>query len=213
MFRVLSISSLLLFAACSHQSVLVKRPADTSTDQAVTAMWTTEISSTARDGDWILTRSYALVADGIVAVTPGESLSHASIYDAEHGTVIEAISDGVREVPLSQLVGRNHYVIVVRPSNMTAAEQHDAVVRARSKLGSKYDISGLVGVDHQDQYYCSELVYWASQTEARSGRKEHVVTPSDLMSYGEVIYWSGKRDDDQVMALAKARADERHAGN
>jgi uncharacterized protein YycO len=211
MLRVLPIA--LMLCACSHQSVLVKRPADTSTDQAVTAMWTTEIASTARDGDWLLTRSYALVADGIVTVTPGESLSHASIYDAERGTVIEAISDGVREVPLSQLVGRNHYVIVVRPSNMTAAEQHDAVVRARSKLGSKYDVSGLVGVDHKDQYYCSELVYWASQTEARSGRKEHVVTPSDLMQYGEVIYWSGKRDDDQVMALAKARADERHAGN
>jgi hypothetical protein len=33
-----------------------------------------------------------------------------------------------------------------------------------------------------------------------------VVTPSDLMSYGEVIYWSGKRDDAQVMAIATERA-------
>jgi hypothetical protein len=208
MFRCLPIAALML-AACSHQSVLVKRPSDAGTDKAITAMWTQEISTTARDGDWILTRSYALLADGIVAVTPGESLSHASIYDAEHGTVIESISDGVREVPLSQLVGRNHYLIVVRPSNMTAVEQHEAVLRARSKLGSKYDIPGLVGVDKKDEYYCSELVYWASQTEARSGRRETVVTPSDLMSYGEVIYWSGKRDDEQVMAIANARADQK----
>lgn len=195
-------------SACSAPSVVVKRPTDPTTDQAVTAMWTTEIASTARDGDWILTRAYALVSDGIAAaqsVGGGESLSHASIYDAEHGTVIEAIGSGVREIPLSQLVGRNHYVIVVRPSNMTAAEQHEAVLRARTKLGAKFDITGMFGVDNKDEYYCSELVYWASQTEARGFARERVVTPSDLMKFGEVIYWSGKRDDTQVMGIARSR--------
>jgi hypothetical protein len=51
----------------------------------------------------------------IATVTPGEDPSHASLYDAEHGTVIEAVGDGVREIPLAQLLQRNHYIIPVRP--------------------------------------------------------------------------------------------------
>lgn len=205
MTRLLALLFVTCAVACSRPSVLVKRPEDKQVDQAVTEMWSHEIRGVARDGDWILTRSYVLVADAISTVAPGEALSHASIYDAKHDTVIEAVSEGIREIPLSKLVGRNHYVIVVRPSNMTAAEQTEAVARARTKLGSEFDITGMFGLDHRDAYYCSELVYWASQTEARSGHRERVVTPSDLMKYGEVIYWSGKRDDDQVMALASAR--------
>jgi uncharacterized protein YycO len=207
MTRLFTLMFVIAAAACTRPSVVVKRPADTRSDQAVTAMWTAEIGKVARDGDWILTRSYYLVGDAIAAMTSGsgEALSHASIYDARKGTVIEAVSDGVREIPLAQLVDRNHYVIVVRPSHMTAADQRDALARARTRLGAKFDITGMFGLDHEDAYYCSELVYWASQTEARSGHRERVVTPSDLMSYGEVIYWSGKRDDQQVMAQAASR--------
>ncbi len=193
-------------AACSRPSVVVKRPADPDIDHAVTRMWASEVKRVARDGDWILTRSYYLVGDAIAAATPGESLSHASIYDAERGSVIEAVGSGVREIPLAKLIDRNHYVIVVRPSNMTATEQHNAVLRARSKLGAKFDVTGMFGLGSDDRFYCSELVYWASQTEERTGEHEHVVTPSDLMRYGAVIYWSGKRDDAQVMAIARSRA-------
>ncbi len=205
MTRLLALLFVTCAVACSRPSVLVQRPVDTQVDTAVTEMWSQEIAKTARDGDWILTRSYVLVGDAISTVVPGESLSHASIYDAKTGTVIEAVSEGIREIPLSKLVGRNHYVIVVRPANMTPADQTDAVARARTKVGGKFDISGMFGLDHKDAFYCSELVYWASQTEARSGRRERIITPSDLMKYGEVIYWSGKRDDEQVMALAVHR--------
>jgi uncharacterized protein YycO len=203
--RLLALLFVTCAMACSRPSVMVKRPADAQVDTAVTKMWSQEIAKTARDGDWILTRSYVLVGDAISMAVPGESLSHASIYDAKTGTVIEAVSEGIREIPLAKLVGRNHYVIVVRPANMTVADQTEAVARARTKLGGKFDISGMFGFDHEDAYYCSELVYWASQTEARSGRRERIITPSDLMKYGEVIYWSGKRDDEQVMSLAAHR--------
>jgi uncharacterized protein YycO len=206
MIRMFALLLVIAAAACSRSSVLVKRPEDKKVDAAVTQMWTSEIGNVARDGDWILTRSYVLVGDVISTVVPGESLSHASIYDAKTGTVIEAVSEGIREIPLSKLVARNHYVIVVRPTNMSATEQTDAVARARTKLGGKFDISGMFGIDHADAFYCSELVYWASQTEARSGRRERIVTPADLMKYGEVIYWSGKRDDSQVMSIAASRS-------
>ncbi|MBS1119135.1 MAG: Permuted papain-like amidase enzyme, YaeF/YiiX, family [Deltaproteobacteria bacterium] len=197
---------LLGLASCvDPPSMLVHRPKNPDVDAAVTRLWTGEIQRVARDGDWILTRSYFLAADVISTVTPGESLSHASIYDARHGTVVEAVGSGIREIPLAQLVDRNHYVIVVRPSNMTAADQAGALARARTQLGGKFDASGMFGFDHEDEYYCSELVYWASQTASRSGTRERIITPSNLMKYGEVIYWSGKRDDPQILQLAATR--------
>jgi uncharacterized protein YycO len=207
MQRILGLVVLATIAtACAPKAVLVRRPADTTADAAVTALWTREIANVARDGDWLLTRSYAAVGDVIAVGTPGEDLSHASIYDATTGTVIEAIGSGVREIPLAQLVRRNHYIIVVRPSHMTAEEQAEAVARARTKVGAKFDYTGMFGFDAKDRWFCSELVAWASQTEARNGVHETVMTPPDLMKYGEVIYWSGKRDDAQVMAIAKARS-------
>jgi len=213
MVRLSSLLVLAAFAAgssagCAHEpkSVLVKRPDDATADAAITKLWAAEIRKVARDGDWLLTRSYAWQGDGIVVLTGGENLSHASMYDAKRDTIIESIASGVREMPLEQLIGRNHFVIVVRPTGMTAADQSEALARARSMIGASYDYSGMFGVDTPNEFYCSELVFWASQTEARSGRHETVVTPSDLMKYGEVIYWSGKRDDKQVMELATTRA-------
>ena len=212
MFRIASLLVLAAFAAgssagCAHEpkSLMVKRPEDKTADAAVTQMWAQEIRNVARDGDWILSRSYYAVSDAIVLGTPGEDLSHASIYDAKNDSIIESIESGVREMPLTQLVGRNHWIIVVRPSGMTAADQKEALARARGKLGAEYDISGMFGIDTPEQFYCSELVYWASQTEARSGKRERVITPSGLMKYGEVIYWSGKRDDPQVVEVATSR--------
>lgn len=194
-------------AACGEpRSLLVERPADERVDRAVTALWTHEIHRVARDGDWLLTRSYYALGDAIAIATRGEDLSHASIYDAQRDTVIEAVGSGVREIPLAELIARNHYVVVVRPAHMTATDQVHALARARSKVGTPFDKAGLFGLDDPAKFYCSELVWWASQTEARSGHSKRVVTPADLLQYGEVIYWSGKRTDPQIMALASERA-------
>jgi cell wall-associated NlpC family hydrolase len=111
----------------------------------------------------------------------------------------------VREIPLEQLVDRNHYVIVVRPTGMTAAQQSLAVARARLQLGTAFDDGGMFGLDDPEKFYCSELVWWASEGRARTTDQPVVITPSDLMKYGDVIYWSGKRDDAQIMELAQAR--------
>jgi len=191
-----------ILSACSARSRMVHRPDDARVDQAITAMWTAEIRRTARTGDWLLSRAYYLTSDLIVLGTRGEALSHGSIYDASRGTVIESIGSGVREIRLEQFVARNHLVLVVRPSNMTAADGRQAVARARSKVGAPFDATGMFGLDDPDRFYCTELVYWASQTAARTGSHERVVTPSDLMKYGEVIYWSGERDDAQLGELA-----------
>jgi hypothetical protein len=187
------------------RSFVIHRPEDKRVDTAVTAMWSHEVHGVARDGDWILTRSYYALGDAISKLTPGEDLSHASIYDATRDTVIEAVGSGVREIPLAELVQRNHYVIVVRPTGMSAEAQSAALTRARAQIGKPFDKAGMFGFEDPEKFYCSELVWWASQTEARSGEHERVITPSDLMKYGSVIYWSGKRDDAQVMELATER--------
>lgn len=185
--------------------MLVKRPESKDVDKAVTAMWSHEIHQVAQDGDWILTRSYYMIADAISKTTEGVDLSHASIYDAKRDTIIEAVGDGVREIPLADLVQRNHYVIVVRPAGMTAAQRARSVERARSRIGTPFDKAGLFGLDDPNKLYCSELVWWAAQGELRTGEHHRVITPVELMQYGEVVYWSGQRTDEQVMALATER--------
>jgi uncharacterized protein YycO len=193
----------------SARSVKVHRPADKQIDATVTQMWADEVRAVAQDGDWILSRSYYFIGDVISGFTPGEDLSHASIYSAKTGTVIEAVTPIVREIPLEQLIQRNHYVILVRPSKMTAAERAASVGRARSQVGVAFDVRGMFGFDNPDAFYCSELVYWAAETAARHDDEQTVITPPEMMEYGNVVYWSGARDDAQVMHAAAAHVEER----
>jgi len=213
MIRLATMIGLLsvLFMGCAEpKSFLIKRPEDKQLDVAVTEMWSGEIANVARDGDWILSRSYYAIADVITKIAPGEELSHASIYDAKRGMIIEAVNAGVREIPLADLVQRNHYMIVVRPRYTTAEEGTAAVARARAALGTPFDHMGFFGLQDDNKFYCSELVWWASQGEAKNGVHETIITPANLMQYGEVIYWTGKRDDAQVQALALDRATHAH---
>ena len=184
------------------KSVLLKRPANKEADAAVTQLWDQDIKRVAQDGDWILSRGYYMTSDAISTFTRGEDLSHASIYDAKRGTIIESVGSGVREIPLDKLIQRNAHLIVVRPSGMTAAERTRSVERARSRMGQKFDNLGLIGLGSEDKVYCSELLWWAAQMEMRTGDHQTVITPSELMEYGEVVYWSGERDSEQIMQLA-----------
>ena len=186
----------------SWHSVKVHRPVDQELDQTVTQMWADEVRDVAQDGDWILSRSYYFVGDVISTFTSGEDLSHASIYSAKTGTVIEAVTPVVREIPLEQLIQRNHYLIVVRPNKMTVEERAASVERARSKVGAAFDTRGMFGFDNPEKYYCSELVYWAADVGNRFDESQTVITPPEMMSYGQVVYWSGQRDDTQVLAAA-----------
>ena len=198
--------ALALVTGCHEpKSFLLKRPENPVADKAVTQMWSDDIKRIARDGDWLLTRGYFVTSDAVSVLTTGEDISHASIYDATKGTVIEAVNAGVREITVEELLRRNHHVIVVRPSNMTDAQRSRSVARARSRLGAGFDHAGLFGIDNKDRVYCSELVWWASQGELRTGAGQRVITPAELMDYGQVVYWSGARTDSQVLELAVER--------
>ncbi len=194
-------ATLLLLAttACSGSLVHTK-PASAKVNDSITQLWSRDIRRVAQSGDWILTRSYSKTGDAIVAATLGESFSHAAIYDAERGTIIEAIQPVVREVPLESLLHRNRYAVIVRPTNATPEEGQRALARARSVLGAKFDHLGLIGINNDKEFYCSELVAWASDIDD----VPLIVTPAELFERGEIIYLSGARDEEQLQAAAIA---------
>jgi len=172
-------------------------------------MWTDEIRRVAQDGDWILVRSYASVGDAIVVLTTGEEITHAAMYDGATGTIIESITPVVREIPLEALVKRNRYLIVVRGPGDAAAKRA-AVNRARSMIGTGFDLRGMFGVaNRKDRFYCSELVYWASGLAERDPDSHLIITPASLMEHGEVVYFTGRRDDDQLQRVATGWQAER----
>ncbi|HUH02348.1 MAG TPA: YiiX/YebB-like N1pC/P60 family cysteine hydrolase [Kofleriaceae bacterium] len=187
-------------SACSNRSLVVTKPADPRLNEDITVMWARDIERNARTGDWILTRSYSFTGDVITLTTSGERVSHASIYDARTGTVIEALRPTVREVPLANLLDRNQLAIVIRPSGMSQAQRVAAVERARGQIGVEFDLAGLIGFDDDSKFYCSELVYWASGLDP--AKRPTIVTPASLMDFGEVVYYSGKRDERAVQDAA-----------
>jgi len=196
--------SLLLAAAatgCGNRSLVVSKPDNADLNRRITAMWSRDVHRVAKSGDWILTRSYSLTGDVITTATRGEEVSHASIYDARTGTIIEALRPHVREVPLESLLDRNDLVIVIRPSGLSEAQRAASVDRARARVGAEFDLTGMLGLgDDPDEFYCSELVYWASGIE--DPERPRIIAPADLMKYGEVVYYGGRRSDPQVQAAA-----------
>jgi hypothetical protein len=203
----------LLAPACAGGSLVVEKPADGATNQAVTDLWTRDVRRTAQTGDWILSRSYSMTGDLIIAATFGEKLSHASIYDAERGTIIEALAPVVREVPLERLIRRNHLVIVLRPAGLGDGERRASVARARSVVGAEFDLLGMLGAGADHRFYCSELVLWASRAPLATAALATgaLVTPSELIDHGTVVYDSGPRDDPGVQRAALARRRARTA--
>jgi uncharacterized protein YycO len=192
-----ALAILVSVSACAG-SVIHKKPESSDLNQATTDLWARDIRRVAKSGDWILTRSYSKTGDAIVGVTKGESFSHAVVYDAERGTVIEAITPHVREIPLEQLLKRNRYAVVVRPVDISDEQRAATVARARSVVGASFDYRGMLGIDDKDRFYCSELAAWASDIPDQP----LIVTPADLYDRAELVYISGARDDAELQSLA-----------
>jgi hypothetical protein len=207
--RLALVLALATLGGCYHGSLFAERPKDPQVDGAITRMWAAEIRKTAHDGDWILTRSLTPEGDAIATISGGEEFSHASIVDVTHDTIIEATTPAVQETSIEELLVRNWYAVVVHPAGQTDAEGRAALARARAQIGAGFDGWGFVGLQESDKWYCSELVWWASGFQARFGMPV-VILPRDLMKYGEVVYYSGRRDDLQVGALAATRLNVGH---
>lgn len=188
-------------AGCWEGSLYGERPKDKVLDDAIDRMWAAEMRRVARDGDWVLSRSFSPEGDMVGWVSIGENFSHASMIDVTNGTIVEAITPKVREITIEELVHRNWYLVIVRPSGIDAEESKAALERARSQVGVDFDMYGIFGYEEPDKWFCSELAYWASGFEESAG-KHAFLAPNELMNYGEVLYYTGRRDDPQVLKLA-----------
>ena len=51
-----------------------------------------------------------------------------------------------------------------------------------------------------------ELLYWAGNFQSHAKAKPPVVSPAHLLELGEVIYFSGARDDQRVRNVAVSRS-------
>lgn len=192
-------------AGCSKGSLVVKRP-QPATDQAITRLWADELRANAEHGDWILSRSYSFVGDVITGLTRGGDWSHSAIYDKERDVIIEATGDGVHEISVESFVRRNYHLAIMRPGGTTAADRAAGLERVRSKLGTKYDWTGLVGLDDPDRFTCAELILWSAEPDRRGWHQPVIVAPSDLEDYGQIVFYTGTRDDRDVQLLARQTA-------
>lgn len=180
-----------LAAACSHSAV-VSRPKEKKLDLAYDALFLSEVRGKVGDGDVVLRRGYAVLSDLITLVTPGMQMSHAAIYDATSGKVIEAVDGGIREHPLDQYVRGSHRLVIVRPK-VSSDERRAAVLQARAVIGTGFDYMGFVGIDDPERFYCSELVAWAYKAKERGLRRGDVIAPGELVFLGDIVYDSGER--------------------
>jgi uncharacterized protein YycO len=174
---LLALSLALVSLTGCHHSLMVERPAEKKLDDAYRELFIEESLRTVQDGDIVLRRGYAVLSDIITFVTIGPKVSHAGIYDATSGTIIEAVDGGVTERTLSDYVSSSHRVVIVRP-RVSAVEKRAAVVQARATIGTPFDYTGFVGLDNPERFYCSELVVWAYRAKERGFDGGGLVAPA-----------------------------------
>ena len=152
-----------------------------------------DVTRLAQHGDWFVTRGVHHT-DNFVATVTNAPLSHAAIYDAERGEVIEAEGVGIHTTPLAEFLAKSQRVLIIRPMWASDKNSAEAVARAREWVGKGYNFTGLVGLNMPDRYYCTQLVV-AAYKPAWEGRPDNpvppVIQPAQMYHWGKIIYDSG----------------------
>jgi hypothetical protein len=159
-----------------------------------TARWVDAVKGVAKTGDWLVVRAYTPADDAVVLAT-NIPLSHAAVFDAEKGEVVEARWAGVSTRALDEFLDHAHRVLVIRPKWWTVESGQAAASFATSLIGSQYDFGGLVGIGSKDRFYCSELAVQVYRESFRD--EEHVprvVEPGQMYLWGSVLFDSGFRN-------------------
>ncbi|GAA5785138.1 papain-like cysteine protease family protein [Chitiniphilus shinanonensis] len=156
-------------------------------------------------GDIIVSTARHVVSYGIRAGTLS-AVSHAMLYVGD-GKVIEAVGDGVREVPLSSAIGGALLAVAYRDPRVDNDKAAALVAYARGRVGNPYNYAGVaftgyrilnpggaalidalarvlgLEVGQAGAVYCSELVYDAFQDAGipLSGTRPADSRPSDIV--------------------------------
>lgn len=168
----------------------------------LTDRWVEITERRARHGDWIVVRG-THVGDQAVAAGSAAELTHAAVYDAATGEVIEAVGSGVDATPLRELLAQARRFLIVRPRDWTEAEGRRAVGRARSRIGYDYDWLGTIGLQSDRRFYCTELCVDAYRGRERGWVPAGVIHPEHMSRYGEVIHDSGFRPEESVATISE----------
>lgn len=158
-----------------------------------TASWVAAVRALGGDGMWLVSRGYHL-GDDVIAMASNSPLSHASVLDLGKGEVIEAVGKGVSVTALEPFLRESHRVQIIRPDGWTAERGAEALARARTAVGKKYDLLGIVGAPSSDHFYCSELAVWSMGIETDHAGPQHVLHPRHLDRHGTVLFDSRERD-------------------
>jgi len=189
---------LLLAAGCSTPMV-VHPPADRPTREALAL---SEVKRLGQPGDWLVMRGYH-PTDNLVAVATSAPFSHVAVFDPERGQVIEAEGKGLHTATLADFLHRAHRVILMRPMWATTPERQAAAVeKARTLVGKPYDFTGLIGLNHPDRYYCSELAVAVYAPHASRKDRLPLVIPPGEMHYWATILWDSGPVAEQPAGLS-----------
>lgn len=177
-----------VFSGCAVKPVIPP------SDALVPEEYAGDLREVLRHGDWLVTRGVHGM-DNFVASVTRMPLSHASLYDAEYGGVIEADGAGVHRTSLADLVAKSQRVLVIRPMWSTVGNAPIAVERARGWIGKGYNVTGLVGLDTPDRYYCTQVCIEAYRpfmsAEAPGNPIPQVILPGTMYFWGRILYDSG----------------------
>jgi uncharacterized protein YycO len=104
---------------------------------------------------------------------------------------VESVAEGVKITKLEVILGEAYRIWVLKPIWASPANRHLAVLRARSKVGSPYNYTGLLGLDTPGAYYCSQFVIDAWRPFMDEGEDNpipKVISPGRLHHWGKVVY-------------------------
>jgi protein tyrosine phosphatase (PTP) superfamily phosphohydrolase (DUF442 family) len=183
--------------------VPVRRPTGPAAE-AETDRWMKLVAEKADHGGWLVVRGTHKGDQAVAAVTLG-LLTHAAVLDKEKGEVIEALAGGVQVTPVRALLAQAHRLIIVRPPGWTPEEGRAAVVRARSRLGRKYDWLGLIGAQQDARFYCTELAVDAYRGRERKWKVGRIIFPADVPTLGTVVVDTGPRGGGTILEPRFAR--------
>jgi uncharacterized protein YycO len=179
------------FATCQGARGCKRRRGAEYEDE--TASWVAVMRQSGGDGMWLVSRGYHL-GDDVIAMASNSPLSHASVLDLTRGEVIEAVGKGVQATPLEPFLRESHRVQLIRPNGWSPDAGKAALARARTAVGKKYDLFGIVGAPSSDHFYCSELAVWSMGFDTDHAGPHQVLHPRRLEELGTLLFDSRERD-------------------
>lgn len=179
-------------------------------------------------GDIIVSTARAAVSYLIRAGTVS-AISHAMIYVGD-GRVVEAVGEGVREVPLATAIGDAILAVAYRDPRVDSAQAAAIAAFARSQVGQPYNYAGVarvgwrilhplqarifdairerLGTDNNSaqSFYCSELVFSAYENAGAPlvAARADSSSPEDLLrlTHGSLDYVGHLVASDELLGIA-----------